>query len=125
MEKTRNDVGAAAVEMALLLPLLLLLVFGLIDFGFAYSANIAITNAAHEGSRALSLGEDEADVIQRVKDAANAQDTNVDITTTCDAGGNATVVASREYKFQLLSILGTFGMSGVTVSGEGVERCSV
>jgi Flp pilus assembly protein TadG len=41
-----RDRGAAAVEFALLLPLLLLLVFGIIDFGRALNAEITITQAA-------------------------------------------------------------------------------
>ena len=49
------DRGAAAVEFALLLPLLVLLVFGMIDFGRAINAQITITQAAREGARVLAL----------------------------------------------------------------------
>ena len=45
------DRGAAAVEFALLLPLLLLLVFGIIDFGRALNAQVTLTQAAREGAR--------------------------------------------------------------------------
>lgn len=46
-----GDEGAAAVEFALLLPLFILLVFGMISSGFAFERWINATQAAHEGSR--------------------------------------------------------------------------
>ena len=52
-----RDRGATAVEFALLLPLLLLIVFGIIDFGRALNAQITLTQAAREGARLAALGE--------------------------------------------------------------------
>ena len=49
------DRGAAAVEMALVLPVLLFLLMGMIDFGRAYSAQIQLSQAAREGVRLASL----------------------------------------------------------------------
>ena len=49
------DRGAAAVEMALVLPLLLFLVFGIVDFGRMLNAQIVLTEAAREGARAEAL----------------------------------------------------------------------
>jgi Flp pilus assembly protein TadG len=43
--------GAAAVEFALLFPLFILIVFGIIDMGFAFNQKINLTQAAREGSR--------------------------------------------------------------------------
>jgi Flp pilus assembly protein TadG len=51
----RRDGGAAAVETALVLPILLLLVFGIIDFGRMLNAQITLTEAAREGARAVAL----------------------------------------------------------------------
>ena len=48
----RRERGAAAVEMALILPVLLLLVGGIIDLGRAFMMQIMLTNAAREGTRA-------------------------------------------------------------------------
>lgn len=43
------------VEFALILPLLLLLVFGIIQFGIIYNTKITITNAAREGARKAAV----------------------------------------------------------------------
>ena len=52
----RRERAAAAVEMAIVLPLLLLIVGGIIDFGrFFYTQNIVV-NAAREGARSRALG---------------------------------------------------------------------
>ena len=47
--------GQSAVEMALLLPILLLLLFGIIIAGFIFYAHIQVSNAVREGARAGSL----------------------------------------------------------------------
>jgi Flp pilus assembly protein TadG len=44
--------GVAAVEVALVLPLLLVVLFGIVDFGFMLQNKAMITNAAREGARA-------------------------------------------------------------------------
>jgi Flp pilus assembly pilin Flp len=54
----RDQEGAAAVEFALLLPLLVLLLFGMIEFGFAFNARIQATNAAREAARRAVVGID-------------------------------------------------------------------
>ena len=56
--------------MAIVLPMLLLVVGGLVDFGRAYYLNVVITNAAREGARmvAMSYTTGQADV--RVTQAA-------------------------------------------------------
>ncbi len=43
--------GQAVIELALTLPLLLIVVFGIIDFGFMFQRYEAVTNAAREGAR--------------------------------------------------------------------------
>lgn len=48
--------GVAAVEFALLLPLLLLLLFGMVDAGRALQANIIIANVSREGANLVSRG---------------------------------------------------------------------
>jgi Flp pilus assembly protein TadG len=50
--KIRGDKGASAVELALLLPLLVLLIFGMLEFGLLMYNQQVLTNASREGARA-------------------------------------------------------------------------
>lgn len=50
--KRLNQKGAAAVEFALVLPVLLILVFGIVEFSVALYDKAVITNASREGARA-------------------------------------------------------------------------
>ena len=52
MKRWRGQAGSNLVEMALVSPLLLLLVFGIVDFSLALFNKAVITNAAREGARA-------------------------------------------------------------------------
>lgn len=62
--------GAAAVEMAIVLPLLFLILGGTIDLGRLLYAEIIVTNAAREGVRLSALGYTNAQVSRRVGAAA-------------------------------------------------------
>ena len=53
-----DESGATAVEFALLLPVLCLLLFAIIKFGVAFNNYIQLTNAAAAGSRALAISRD-------------------------------------------------------------------
>lgn len=50
-EKSRTQMGTAAVEFAVLLPLLIVLVLGIIEFGALYYNKAMITNASRVGAR--------------------------------------------------------------------------
>jgi Flp pilus assembly protein TadG len=47
----RSESGASAVEFALLLPVLMMVLFGIIEFGFALYRQAVLTNASREGAR--------------------------------------------------------------------------
>ena len=51
----RGERGAALVEFALAVPLLLVVIAGIVDFGFAFQRYEVITNAAREGARMATL----------------------------------------------------------------------
>lgn len=50
--KKRNERGAVAAEFALLLPVLLTILFGIIEFGMIMYSREVVTNASREGARA-------------------------------------------------------------------------
>lgn len=124
-----GDRGAAAVELALLLPLLLFLVFGIIDFGRALNAQITLTQAAREGVRLAALEKPDGDVSARVQDAATPLSGVSAATTPCPNGDEkATVVASYPFEFVtpiggLAGIFGGGSFGDFTMTGTGVMRC--
>lgn len=65
--RLKSQRGAELIEMALVLPLLLLVLVGIIDFGFLFARYEVLTNAAREGARIAVLpGYSTPDVESRV-----------------------------------------------------------
>lgn len=107
---SRRDDGAAAVEFALVLPLLMMLVFGIISFGILFAQQLSLGNGARQGAR-LGVVADRtcADIVNEARDGAqtlgmDASDIRVvvelgpdedSLTSICDVApgdlGNTTV----------------------------------
>lgn len=135
MQATHEDRGAVAVEFGLLLPLLLLILFGIIDFGFALHAKITLAQAAREGARLEAVGQ--ADPEGRAEAAAIGLDgATASVTTPCpdpfdrDRRDDATVVVTYEFTFTtpvggigaMFSGGGGYG-DPITMTGTGVMPC--
>ncbi|WP_312468866.1 pilus assembly protein [Neobacillus sp.] len=58
----KSENGQSLVEFALVLPLLVMLLFGIVDFGRALHAYLTIDHAGREAARAASIGKDNAAV---------------------------------------------------------------
>jgi Flp pilus assembly protein TadG len=57
-QAVRNNRGQSLVELALLLPVVLLLLGGIIDYGRLYNEQLIVTAAAREGARVAAVGGD-------------------------------------------------------------------
>ena len=83
--KARNlgsERGAEVIEFAIILPLLLLIIFGIVDFGFLFQRYVVLTNAAMEGARVRVLpGYGDADAEARAR--AYAVDGGMTGAATC------------------------------------------
>jgi Flp pilus assembly protein TadG len=118
-----SERGAAAVEFAILLPLLLMLVLGTIEFGRAYNAQITLTNAARDGVRVMAIGNDPAGAKTAAKNAAASVSSTIptsDITLStnaCSTGAQVTLTI----KYNLATITGIAGPFPMT--GKGVMLC--
>lgn len=144
MKRRTRDDGAAAVEFALILPLLLLLISGIIDFGRIYFENSTLSGAAREGVRFVALGKTDGSAIADAVDyAAGMSGLNVTVkisgvSTTVESGGTVvagvtlptctpgdavTVVVSTPFTFWT-PLPGIAHFTGVdTLAGKGVMRC--
>jgi Flp pilus assembly protein TadG len=120
MKRTRNGKrtrGMAMVEMVFVLPLLLLLVFAIAEFGLMFSRWLTLSNAVREGARTgvAWQGKDCASATPPIKDQvqdkvvkyANAggvpiSKTDVNVTGDCaGAGTSLTVWAKYDFKMNI------------------------
>src|SRR6266567_7565664 len=114
-----RDRGSVAVEFALLLPVLLLLIFGIIDFGRAINAQITLTQAAREGARLASLGYSTSAVTPRAQSAATGlSPVTVTVTSSCPTGAGVGVdaVVTTSYTFSFVTPVGAFAAMFGTAS---------
>jgi hypothetical protein len=90
--RARGRHGQALVEMVLVLPVLLLIVFGIIEMANAWRTYQVVTNVAREGGRqAILPSADSADVHQEMLDGleANGLGGAVAFEIECDDGATA------------------------------------
>ena len=116
--------GAMAAEFVLVLPILLLLVFGIIEFGRGYNAKIELTGAVREGARALALGQTAEEAEQAVIDAAPSLDPAPLVTVDAECPNDddrAILTATYDVVYSV-----PFASSGTwTLAATGVMRCGV
>lgn len=93
-QRCRNDRGAAAVEFALVVPILLTLVFGIVDFGLAINRYAVVNNAAREGVREASLGATESEIRTVVAKRMVNQQGTVIVTVACKKPDDKTTCTS-------------------------------
>ena len=104
--------GANLVEFAVLAPLLILLLFGIIEFAWVFSINLDIRHGAREGARLaatddLTPGAEVADICDRM-DVANDPQTEISITRTGDAIGDDITVTVESPVRTLTGIFNPF-----------------
>lgn len=135
MHRLRSESGAVAIEFAIVLVPLILILTGILDFGSAYRSALSVTAAAREGARSMVVGS----TVAAAKNATIAASHGLSppltpgqisisftggtpaATTTCTAGATVTVTVT----YPLTSITGMFDslLDGESVAGVGVMRC--
>lgn len=98
--------GQSIVELALLLPILISILIGVIDLGRAFNAYITITNAAREGARYGSLHPaDTGGIKARVVNEATESgvDIAMDDVSVAGSGAGNPIRVIVEYDFPLLT----------------------
>ena len=130
------------VEFALVLPILMMFIFGIVEFGRGYNARIELTAAVREGARTAALygttcppaaGPAQtfpnclnAAVARTVREAApglTSDQIQVPAPTPCPAdppaGRNATVAASYPFRYDIPFV----GSRQATLTATGVMQC--
>jgi Flp pilus assembly protein TadG len=88
--RVRGEDGAAAVEFAIVATLFFMLVFGIIDFGFAFHSWNNTANAAREGARKAAVTADEGIIRARTISAASTLDpTKLTVNVLCSRNNAA------------------------------------
>jgi Flp pilus assembly protein TadG len=127
-----DERGQALAEFALVLPVLLLLIAGIIEFGRAWNMNQVVTDAAREGARYAVVADGKItldSVEQNVKSrlALGAVDTAsavVDITGPFHAAGQMTVSVSAQYRMRFVGALMHWltGSEDITIDTQATMR---
>ena len=120
-EKGSRQQGAAMVEFALVLPILIMLVFGIIEFGRAFNADISLTHAAREGAREYAITQDTTAGINAARGAAtslNPDDMSFTV-SACNFGDPATMRITYPFTLSVPFV----PLGPIQLSAEGVMRC--
>ncbi|GAA1770032.1 TadE/TadG family type IV pilus assembly protein [Agromyces humatus] len=125
--KARRDRGAAAVEFALVFPLLLIMLFAIIDFGWVLNQQMSVTAAAREGARYYAIHNTEPGA-QAAAEARAADLVSGTVTFTYPSTCSPTVeddeltMVVHTPLTDLTGWLGTVS-GGATLIGTGSMRC--
>ena len=88
MKSLKNQEGQALVEFALILPILLLLVMGILQFGMMLNSYLSIENASREGARAGIIGSSDSEIKSTVIATSPSLDPNIVIVTITPTEAN-------------------------------------
>lgn len=125
----RTEDGQTAVEFALIAPVLLALLLGILQAGIAFHQYISITDAARAAARQAIVARvsdvTEADVRQAAKDAAGSLDqSKIDVSwsnasdpTFTQAGSEVTVTVKYPYSINVLGWVVASGDLTSTMKG--------
>lgn len=139
-DATRPDRGAAAVEFAIVVPLLLLVLLALVDFGRLFYVEVSLAGASREGARAAAVGRSATQVaavvqasspgVARMSSLGDAAQFNVQQQACPPTGNaNAVVVVSVPFRwFTPVELLQTFnpaseGGQGLTLDSRAEMLC--
>ncbi len=106
MKSLKNQKGQALVEFAIILPIILMLVMGILQFGMMLNAYLTIENASREGARAGAIGSTDAQIQQLIistSPSLEPHDVTVSITPSeTDRSSGDTLTVNIAYNYRLI-----------------------
>ncbi|HEY8699887.1 MAG TPA: TadE/TadG family type IV pilus assembly protein [Arthrobacter sp.] len=117
-----SERGAVAVEFAIVAPLLVMLLLGIMEFSRAYNAQATLSAAAREGVRVMAISGQQTLAIGAAKNAAvslspTLKDTDIHFGTPCPStvasGTSPQITITITYSLSTMTgIAGPFAMTG-------------
>lgn len=104
--------GQSTVEMALVLPLLIWLLLGLVDMALLANAYVLIMNGAREGVRLGLTGASDSAVVQRVKDTSVGLDParlTISVSPAGARNSGSDIAVQVDYRYKVLALMGIIG----------------
>ena len=116
--RLRSESGAELIEFSLTLPLLLLIVLGIIEFGFVFREYEIVTNAAREGARiAILPSYTDDDVTARVEEYLETAGLDLANVTTLDPGTATAVTLDSGACISLVEVFVEYDHAVPFISG--------
>jgi Flp pilus assembly protein TadG len=119
--------GAAAVEFALVVPLLVLIFIGIVSFSQALQVQARLSAAAREGARVVALTSDPAQghtAVHGAVDSLDLPDSQITVSPTAPcASASPTETVTVTVSYTQPFIAGLLGSNGVELTGKAVMRC--
>ena len=124
----KNKKGQALVETALILPIIILILMGIIDFGLLFNNYLVVSNASREGARNAAVGATDIEIVSIVGTVSGTLDVSK-ITTEISPseslrkkGDEVAVTVKYDYKLFTPVISAFFSSGQVQLTGTSVMR---
>ena len=109
----RDDRGQSLVEFVLVLPILLLVLFAIMQMGILFHNYITVTDSVREGARVAAVSRHRtSDRVTVTENRVRASSQNLDqaklavtVSSTWEPGSDVTVTAKYPYQIDLLGIV--------------------
>jgi len=121
MKAFKNEKGQGLVEFALIVPILILILMAIIEFGFMFNTFLSLSNGVREGGRLAALGGNDAAIEMKIITSGGLLEAgNIQVSinpSTRHRGDEIKIAATYRYYF-ITPILGGILSSGVELSSE-------
>ncbi len=126
--RMKKNKGQSLVETALILPVLLLLLTGIIDFGLLFNSYLVVSNASREGARQAAVGKTDTQIRSAAANAAASLDSDrLEILITPgeaarNTGNSVTVTVSYGYSM-ITPVIAAFFPDNFDIETSTTMRC--
>lgn len=119
MDFRERQNGVAALEFAVVVPLLLIMILVVVEFGFRFERATVLNNAAFIAARDMTANHDVAKATTAARNAGAPTSATISVSSgPCSTGNNVTVIITSTETSATKAFGETFA-----VTGTGVARC--